>query len=157
MPLNFYLKLADYSGGYRYLKWFEKNFPDDGCYPDFLFEVMVILFKCNHLEAAGQKAREVFYSNGYLLDHFLGKGIVPLDKYENGFSESPAYCQIFSYSGDQVELFDLIEWLLQLLETQKFRKFSAEIIDIWQALKLENDVRKRSFLNRKASKIVRSL
>jgi hypothetical protein len=30
-----YLKIKDYKGGLTYLTWFNKNFPDDSCYPIF--------------------------------------------------------------------------------------------------------------------------
>lgn len=29
LPPELYVKLQDWHGGLRYLKWFEKNFPDD--------------------------------------------------------------------------------------------------------------------------------
>lgn len=34
-PPRLYIQIADFSGGLRYMNWFQKNFPDDSCYPDF--------------------------------------------------------------------------------------------------------------------------
>ncbi|MBK8875390.1 MAG: hypothetical protein IPN13_16320 [Bacteroidetes bacterium] len=44
-----YIKIKDYEGGRKYLKWFDKNFPDDSGFPEFLFEATFILFKCGDL------------------------------------------------------------------------------------------------------------
>ena len=45
LPLEYYIKLQDYKGGLTYTRWFQKNFPDDIGFPDFLFEWTIILFK----------------------------------------------------------------------------------------------------------------
>src|SRR5699024_10525078 len=63
LPTRYYMQLGDYRGGLTYLRWFSKNFPDDGGFPDFLFEWTVILFKSGRLKEAAQKAFETFCAN----------------------------------------------------------------------------------------------
>jgi hypothetical protein len=36
LPTKYFIQLQDYKGGLTYLRWFSKNFPDDGGFPDFL-------------------------------------------------------------------------------------------------------------------------
>jgi len=64
-----YIQIDDFSGALRYFNWFDKNFPDDGCYPAFLYEWTIVLFKTGRLKAAEQKAfqlcgryKDVFYN-----------------------------------------------------------------------------------------------
>lgn len=45
LPTKYFVEIQDYKGGLGYLRWFSKNFPDDGGFPDFLFEWTIILFK----------------------------------------------------------------------------------------------------------------
>jgi hypothetical protein len=40
LPTGYFVKLGDYEGGLAYLKWFYKNFPFDGGFPEFLFDVV---------------------------------------------------------------------------------------------------------------------
>ena len=55
LPTELYVKLQDWNGGLRYMRWFEKNFPDDIGFPDFLFEWTIILFKKGKLKEAEKK------------------------------------------------------------------------------------------------------
>ncbi len=79
MPPKYYLEIGDYAGGLAYLKWFDKNFPDDSGFPFFLFEWTIILFKNGQIKAAEKKALETFISNIYLLDKFFAKEFMELD------------------------------------------------------------------------------
>jgi len=45
LPPALYVQIADYTGGLRYINWFEKHFPDDSAYAKFFFECAIILFK----------------------------------------------------------------------------------------------------------------
>ena len=38
-----YIQLGDFSGGLRYMNWFQKNFSDDAAYSIFFFEWALIL------------------------------------------------------------------------------------------------------------------
>ncbi len=60
LPLRHFIELEDFKGGLRYTNWFEKNFPDDICFPEFLIEWAIILFKTNKLrEAEKQVFRQI--------------------------------------------------------------------------------------------------
>ncbi|MFA5259827.1 MAG: hypothetical protein WC450_01205, partial [Candidatus Omnitrophota bacterium] len=56
LPLELYIRIGDYSGGLTYCRWFDKNFPDDCGFPDFLFEWTIILFMNGKLKKAETKA-----------------------------------------------------------------------------------------------------
>lgn len=75
LSLEYYIKLKDYSGSKRYLNWFYKNFPDDGGFPEFLFECSIILFYSGKLKDAQRQLFETFTSNTYVIDNFLGNPI----------------------------------------------------------------------------------
>src|SRR5690606_20246296 len=66
LPTEMYVRLGDFDGGLKYLKWFDKNFPDDIGFPEFLFESTIILFKTGNLEQAEEKALKTHFSNTFL-------------------------------------------------------------------------------------------
>jgi hypothetical protein len=76
LPSAQFIKLRDYKGGLRYLRWFNRTFPDDNGYPIFLFEWTLILFKTGNLKEAEKKAFETFFANNFLFDKFLGKELL---------------------------------------------------------------------------------
>jgi hypothetical protein len=150
LPTSFYIQIGDFSAGLRYTKWFQKNFPDDSGLPDFLFEWTIILFKTNNLKDAEKKAFETFCSNTYLFDKFLGKPIIPINKYENSNIDIPSYCDCLNYTSEKSELADFSDWLIKYLATEKFITLSTKFIDIYKQLKIESNKEKRSYLLRQS-------
>lgn len=139
LPTQYYIKLGDFEGGLKYLKWFHKNFPDDSGFPDFLFEWTLILFKTGDLKKAEQQAFNVFYSNTYIFDKFFGRPIVPIDKYEHSNIDIPAFTEYFTYSYDQPILTDFTEWLDKFTKTEKFVAASRKFIEIKKRHKPKNN------------------
>ena len=152
-PPKAYVRLQDYKGGLTYLKWFQKNFPDDSGFPEFLFEWTIILFKTNKLKDAEKKAFETFCSNTYLFDKFFDKPIVPINKYECSNIDVPSYCDQLIYSSRQIDLADFSEWLIKYLTTEKFTTLSAKFIDISIRLKTESDYETRGYLLRQTRQL----
>ncbi len=146
LPPSLYIKIEDYAGGLKYLKWFEKNFPDDIGMPDFLFEWTFILFKSNKLKEAERKLYQTFFSNTYLVDTFLGKPLIPVEKWEGSNLESPAYTQFLDYNRDEPLFADFAVWLDRLMNTAEFKKISDEYISLHKRLKYERDQELRGYL-----------
>ncbi len=146
-PPQFYIQLNDFKGGLRYLNWFNKTFPDDSGYPDFLFEWTIILFKTGRLKEAEKKAFQTFIRNTYLFDKFLGKPITIIDKWEGSNLERAGYAMnYFKYSKHQENLLDFSAWLDNLLQTEKFKDLAVRYIEIKKRLKNEHDYETRSSL-----------
>lgn len=139
LPTRYYLQLGDYRGGLTFLRWFVKNFPGDGGFPDFLFEWTIILFKSGKLKEAEQKAFETFCANTYLFDRFFGRPVVPVDKWEGSNLATPSFTEHFSYSCDQEELADFSLWLDKLTLSEDFTYRSSRYMEIYKRLKTEND------------------
>ena len=153
LPTGHYLKLQDFSGGLAYVKWFQKNFPDDSGFPDFLFEWTVILFKNGKLQDAGKKAFQTYCRNTYVFDKFFGKPIVPIEKLENSNVDIPEFAKYFNYSSAQLELADFTEWLSKFMATDKFVKSGEKFIEIYKRLKTEDDRETRHYLIQQASQL----
>lgn len=141
-----YIQLEDWAGGLKYLKWFEKNFPDDIGMPDFLFEWTIILFKNNKIKEADSKACQTFFANTYLLDSFLGKPVKPIDKWEGSNIESMSYLQHFNYHKSEPDLIDFSHWLEQRMNSGQFIAMRDKYIDLNTKLKLEKDDEIRGYL-----------
>ena len=146
LPPELFIKLKDYSGGLRYLNWFNKVFPDDCGYPIFLFEWSVILFKQGKIKEAEKKVLETFFSNTYIHDKFLGKEFLQFDKYEHSNWEYISLTNHFTYSKNDIDLIDFANWLESYLTQDKFLKIASEFISIQAKLKDEHDVSKREKL-----------
>ena len=52
LPVKYDIQPGDYAGRLVYTKWFNKNFPDDSGFPDFLFGCTIILFKTDKIKDA---------------------------------------------------------------------------------------------------------
>lgn len=157
LPTKYYIQLGDYSGGLTYTKWFNKNFPDDCGFPDFLFEWTIILFKNSKIKEAEKKAFETFCSNTYLFDKFFGRPIMPIDKWEGSNLDAPTFTKYFDYSSAQPELADFSEWLNKYISGEEFINRSDKYINIQKKLKTENDKETRHYLVMQARQLQQSL
>jgi len=146
IPTKYYIQLADYNGGLTYTKWFDKTFPDDSGFPIFLFEWAIILFKTGKTGEAEKKALQTFFSNTYLIDKFLDKEFLYLDKSENSNWETDYLTKEFEYSKYQPELHDFADWLSLFVTSERFYKIANEFVAIEQRLKSEPVGRSRTLL-----------
>lgn len=146
LPPELYIKLRDYKGGLTYLRWFQKNFPDDMGFPDFLFEWTLILFKNNKEKEARLKALETWFSNTYLFDKFFGRPVQPIDKYEGSNLSTAAFTDFLSYSAGQPGLEDFTFWLGQLERSEKFMDCTNRFLVLRKQLNTEDDRMKRMAL-----------
>lgn len=156
LPTKYFIQLGDYSGGLTYLKWFNKNFPDDAGFPEFLFEWTILHFKANKKKEAEKKAFQTFCSNPYWFDKFLGRSITPVDMWHSSNHTRLSYTEYPDYSYEQEELVDFSEWLGKLVSSDSFKEKSNKYIDIYKRLKTEEDEEIRSCLIRQAFQLEQS-
>ena len=142
----FYIKIEDYKGGQRYFNWFNKTFSDDSGDPAFLFEWAITLFMNGKTTEAGKKLFEAFSRNTYIIDKFLGKEIIAIDKWEGSGLESPDFTNYFIYSATDPKLAAFSEWLKLFVETEKFSVASEKFLEIQKKLKDEDDKETRQYL-----------
>lgn len=148
-PPQLYIQLGDFTGGLRYFNWFNKNFPDDVGFPDFLFEWTIILFKTGRLKEAEKKAFITFKSNTYLFDKFFDRPINGIEKFERSNLDLAEFAEkYFNYSHTQDQLTDFAEWLENLIKTKKFTQLMQKYIEISIRLETESDVEIREYLIR---------
>lgn len=155
LPPQYYIKLEDWTGGLRYINWFYKNFPDDSGFPDFLFELAIILFKANKIERAEKMIFLAFCSNTYILDKFFGKPVIPMEKYHSSNIDVPEYLDDFSYSSNQKQFAHFSKWLAELASDKKFTEASWKFIEIQKLLLKEDDREVRSILLEKMRQLKR--
>ena len=141
-----YIQLQDYTGAMRYFIWFSKNFPDDACYTEFLFEWTLVLFYKGKTKEAEGKAWESFCSNVSVFDKFFGRAITPLDESDQSNHEANYIDNYFKYSAMQPELADFADWLNEFEQTEKFEHASRDFIGIQKQLNSTNDFRLRGKL-----------
>jgi len=153
-PPQLYIQLADFSGGLRYMNWFTKNFPDDNCYPDFLFEWTIILIKTSKLKEAEKIAFKTFCRNTQLFDNFPSIQTLNIDKNESSNIEIDAFVNSsFKHIHSQNNLTDVAEWFNNFIKSEKFILNSNKIIEINRRLKNENDIETRGYLVRQMQKL----
>ena len=134
LPPKLYVRLGDYAGGLRYVRWFDKNFADDIGYPDFLFEWIILLFQNGRLKEAERKAVQTYCGNTYLFDKFFGRPLVPVAKWEGSNLEMPYLAEQLPYASQQPELADFAAWLGQFERTEQFATFAARFMALRQQL-----------------------
>jgi hypothetical protein len=155
LPTGYFVQLGDHKGGLAYLKWFEKNFPDDGGFPEFLFESTILLFKTGRLKDAANAAFETFCSNPYWIDRFLGRPLIPLDIWHSSNLTKIEYTQALIYTSIQPDLLDFSEWLQNLITTEEFIRRSRRYVEIYHQLKTDIDKELRHRLVEEAFQLQR--
>jgi tetratricopeptide (TPR) repeat protein len=141
-----YIQIQDYKGALKYFNWFKKNFPDDACYPIFLFEWTFVLFKSKKLPEAEKKLNLTFFSNTYLLDKFLGKAFLNFDKNESSNWEFQSLVEHFNYSKDSEQFVEFAIWTTEKLQSRDFLDKANRFIELEQLIKKEANSEKRSAL-----------
>jgi len=157
LPPEQYLKIQDYTGALRYFNWFNKNFSDDSCYPLFLLEWTITLFKTKKIKETENKLIETFISNTYIIDKFLNIEFKYFDKTESSNWEFESLAEGLPYSNNQNELIDFTSWLEKFMLTDKFLVPTNRYIELRVLLKKETDLEKRSDLIDQQSKISEDL
>jgi hypothetical protein len=158
IPPQLYIELSDFTGGLRYLNWFNKNFPDDSGYPDFLFEWTIILFKTGRLKEAEKKAFETFCRNTYLFDKYFGRQVSNIEKWEGSNLETEDFAENqFYYTNKHGNLADFSEWLDKYIATEKFTLLSIKYLEIQKRLKTENDIEIRRYLTQSERQLINEL
>lgn len=102
LPTSLYIQIGDYSGGLRYVNWFDKNFPDDIGSSLNIFEAILILFKSKKTTEAEHKLKKYLDELEYILDLYFKK-----EEDKN-----------FVYKFENDELIEFSNWLKQHLEDQ---------------------------------------
>lgn len=146
LPPEQFMKLKDYKGGLRYLRWFNRTFPDDTGTPIFLFQWTLILFKTGNLKEAEKKAFETFSSNQYLFDTFFGKEFFPQGQLEKTEWETVTLPGYLTYSNKDPEFTDFGLWLEALIMSEKFCRFAKVLMEIDKKLETEPAGKTRSEL-----------
>jgi len=154
LPPGLFVKLKDYKGGLRYLRWFNRAFPDDSGYPIFLFEWTLILFKTGDLKEAENKACCTFYANNYLFDKFLGRTPTAIAKEKSSNWETAELADELTYSSTEPELADFATWLESFISGDRFSRFADELIEIDRRLKTEPVGKTRSDLVNRRYKLI---
>jgi len=154
LPLEYYIKLKDYSGGKRYINWFYKNFPDESGFPEFLFECTIILFYSKELKAATRKLFETFSSNTYIIDKFLENKIRQIEKYEGSNIAGIDHLNHFNYTSSNEDLSEFTKWLAETYNSDLFKSVVNELINLQRQLKDEHNHEKRVVLGKKIRALV---
>jgi hypothetical protein len=144
MPPKLFIKIKDYKGALRYLRWFKRTFTDDSAYPLFFLEWALILFKTGKLKEAEKKAFELFFADYSFLDRFLETKIGDIERKNPSDIESKDPMVYVEYIKDDPDNADFIQWLRNLCNSPHFKKFANELIDIENQLELEPPGKKRS-------------
>ena len=154
LPTSLYVKIADYDGGLKYLTWFNKNFPDDIGFPEFLFEATVILFKTGKIKEAERYALRTYFSNTFLIDKYFSKEQKRMDKKVSiGFQQAD-YLKNFNYQHDHDDFLEFSDWLNKFTQSDRFLKSKDEFDEIEKQLETEPVGRRRTLLVNKLFKLI---
>jgi len=137
LPPELFIKLRDYKGGLRYLRWFDKAFPGDAGESIFLFEWTLILFKVGKVAEAEKKMLQTFFSNTHIFDKFLGKVFLSPSKGENPDWKFTSLEEYFHYDKDEPELNDFAQWLEAAAAIERIYTLANEFIEIEKRIKDE--------------------
>lgn len=143
-PPGLFIKLKDYKGGLRYLRWFDRTFPDDACHGAFYFDWALILFKTGNLKEVEPKVFQCLTSNNHLINYFLQEDLFrPVEDDYSDFQKEQLE-KLFTYKKTDPELEDFTAWLIRIVKSEKFQKAAEEYLALEEQLQHEDDPEKRS-------------
>ena len=157
LPSEMYIKIEEYSEGLIYMNWFNKNFPKDKGFPEFLYEWAVILYKNDKIKDARQKVFQTFCSNIYIFDKYFGNDIIKKDIFEKNDTESYENLKFIHLNAGNTSLGDFDEWLKELVNSEKFIEVCEKFIDIRKQLKVAESAEVRNRLNRQEQNLIYEL
>jgi len=146
MAPSLYLKIRDFRGAINYFRWFDKNFPDDSCYGEFLLEWSLTLFMLGKVEDARQKIIDAYFGDTRVLNKFLGREVTMVDETIDSYERSWSAVQVLGYSAEEKDWADFAIWLNGILTSEPFLSLSTEFLEIQLQLQTESDPAKRSNL-----------
>lgn len=137
LPTKLYVRLRDFAGGLRYLKWFDKNFPDDVGFPDFLFESTMIFYKQGKLKEAENSALRAYFSNPFLIDVYFENEIHYQGEKGTLRAFQAEIIHHLEYRYHQEQFADFSEWLRSFVRSERFLKTKSEFDAIEKQLETE--------------------
>ena len=124
IPFELYLRIQDFKGGLTYLRWFDKNFPDDNQMPEIMLMASLICFKNNKIKEAERKLMLAYFADKLILKVLLG---TPIEK--NDIPDSNSYLEaikvFISDLKKQNDLTDFQDWVTQIQKSETFTKDST--------------------------------
>jgi hypothetical protein len=150
IPPQLYIQIDDFSGGLRYFNWFDKNFSDDSCYPDFLYEWTIILFKTGRLKEAEKKAFQLFCSDKVLFNKIVGQD-------NSTISDEEFVGSYINELKNKESLSEFKTWLNKLVTTEKFILLCNKYVDIKKRLKTEQDEETEEYLRKQLEQLENGL
>lgn len=147
LPIKYYLQMADYKAGLKYLRWYQQIVHGDVGAPDFIFECAIILYMNGKFKEAKRKALEAYFNNTYIFDKFFGRQLIPVDKLESWENEKPEYLADFKYSYTQPQLAEFTKWLRDFEQSGKFLSISKRFIAALVWMKYEKDRKVLDYLS----------
>ncbi len=124
LPPDLFIQLCDYKGGLRYLRWFDRTFPDDATYPMFLFDWALILYKTGKTKEAELKAYGCLIEGDHIMETFIGSELLPADRKDITAWKCESVEEYCTYSASDPEYSDYAVWLKQLFEPESMAKLA---------------------------------
>jgi hypothetical protein len=149
-----YIKLGDYKGALTYLNWFEKEFPDDSCFPFFDLLWSFTYFKNKREKDAIRLAYRTAFSNIYVIDLLCNNKVTLNDASDPGDIDSAKrlaeWCEKFLTK-------DFKQWICKLNETEDFKANMNKFISIRKLIDDESLSEIRAKLIEQSEKLERGL
>lgn len=136
IPFELYLKIQDYKGGLTYLRWFNKNFPDDIAMPEIMIMSSLIYFKNGKIKYAEKKALQAYFADSYVLDIFLDREVN--DDNDSNYDLNTIK-DLFDTLKKQNDMTDFQNWFVDFENTETYKKYIADFNDLKQKKKTETN------------------
>jgi len=130
LPPRYYIELEDYKGGLIYLRWFQRNFPDDSGMPGFLFELSLILFQTGKLKEAERMVFRTFCRDPFIFEDFFEAPVLSLPDRDSLRSKPGQPVGTLGYSARDPRFAAFTAWLQEVFAKERFRQFSGRFIEI---------------------------
>lgn len=132
IPFELYLKIQDYKGGLTYLRWFNKNFPDDIAMSEIMTMSSVIYFKNDKIKDAEKKILQAYFADSFVVDIFMDRNV---NENNDSNYDLNAIKDFFDTIKKQNDMTDFQSWVTDFEKTNTYRNCITDFND----LKLKRD------------------
>jgi len=116
---DLYMRIADYKGVIIYKKWFDKNFPDDIGGPFLSLSWAISYFQLGNIIEAEIFTIDTAFQNVYLHGLLLGKEVIRIDMYEQGF-DMLEFAKSMLKECKKVTTKQYLDWLEIFMDTDEY-------------------------------------
>ena len=152
-----YFVLNDLKKSYEYIKWYEKEFPDDVGEPAQKLCWSITLYRLKNIDKAKFMLADLMFSNLYLIPYIIGQDVQEYDIWHCSNYEEIEYLDYIPEEVIKCLKKTEIDWIERTYNSVEFKNIRNRFIEIHHELLNTTKYEKRKKLNKESDLLLEDL